>query len=438
MHGFDYRAVAGKRRDPPRWALTLMRRRGSRRLATLVGALLGLSLIVAVSGVKVAREDIGHVGVVRNGGPLDTRTIREILLPGQRLTYTGLFSDSPHEYPASHVTLKYTVTSRPTARPQPAVDTIVLPTKDGVQVGIDAAVFLRFIGEKDIATLKRFESSPGTRRFATPDGRRLYPWQGDDGFNALLDGLFKPVLENDLRKEVGRFLCASLVSSCALVQSAAVSEAPAPSVNVAEIERRINRSLERDLTRALGQHYFWDIRFRVDRVTLPLNVQKAVDDAQAQFAAVNSARAELKQAKYRAQRNRLLGDSYNRSPGLTTIEALRAVPRGSTVILSTGGKTPSILAGVGGAAGAGAAAGGSSSGGTDTASADTGDTDAGSTDAGGTASADTGDTGDTDAGTTDAGTSDTGTSDAGSTDAGTSDAGSTDAGSADSGADSGG
>jgi regulator of protease activity HflC (stomatin/prohibitin superfamily) len=326
-----------------------MRRRSLRRSATLVLALMGVALIVGVSGLRVARMDIGHVGVVRNGGPLDTRTIRQVLMPGQGLTYIGLFSDSPHQYPASHVTLKYTVTSQKTPHPPPAVDTAVLPTKDGVQVGLDAVVFLRFIGESDIPTLERFESSPGTRRFTTSDGRRLYPWQGDDGFNALLDGIFRPVLENDLRKEVGRFMCAELVSSCALVRSA-VRHSPAPGVNISRIERRINHSLERDLTMALGQHYFWDIRFRVDRVTLPTSVQNAVDDAQAEFAEVNSARAQLRQARYRARGNRLLGNSYNRSPGLAAIDAMKAIPKGSTVILSTGtGKSPSVIAGGGGA-----------------------------------------------------------------------------------------
>ena len=89
----------------------------------------------------------------------------------------------------------------------------MLPTKDGVQVGIDAAVFFRYIGESDIATLELFDMSVGTRRFATTNGRRLYPWQGDDGFGAMLDSLFRPVLENDLRKEVGGLPCAALVSS---------------------------------------------------------------------------------------------------------------------------------------------------------------------------------------------------------------------------------
>jgi regulator of protease activity HflC (stomatin/prohibitin superfamily) len=367
-------ARAGKRSDPPRWALLLMRRRGLRQLATFVAALLCLALIVAVSGVRVARGSAGTVGVVRNGGPLDARTIRQIIMPGQSLTYTGMFSQSPHVYPAAHVTLKYTVTSARTARPQPAVDTIVLPTKDGVQVGIDAAVFFRFIGESDIATLELFDKSVGTRRFGTTNGRSLYPWQGDDGFGAMLDSHFRPVLENDLRKEVGALPCASLVSSCALVRSGAVKQAVVPSENIAGIEGRINDSLESDLAQALGHRYFMDIRFRVGRVTLPRNVQQAVDEAQAEFAAVNSAQAELRQARYLARRNRLLGDTYNRSPGLAAIEALKAIPHGSTVIMSPGGRAPTILAGAGGAEG-GATAGGA--GGTGSAGDSAGDSGGG-------------------------------------------------------------
>jgi regulator of protease activity HflC (stomatin/prohibitin superfamily) len=356
-------ARATKRSDPPRWALMMMRRRELRRLATFVAALLCLALIVAVSGVRVARGSAGTVGVVRNGGPLDARTIRQIIMPGQSLTYTGLFSQAPHVYPASHVTLKYTVASARTARPQPAVDTIVLPTKDGVQVGIDAAVFFRFIGESDLTTLELFDKSVGTRRFETSNDERLFPWQEDEGFGAMLDSLFRPVLENDLRKEVGALPCASLVSSCALVRGGVVRQAAVPSENISGIEARINDSLENDLAQALGHRFFMDIRFRVGRVTLPKNVQQAVDEAQAEFAAVNSAQAELRQARYLARRNRLLGDTYNRSPGLAAIEALKAIPHGSTVIMSPGGRAPTILAGTGGAEGGGTAGGAADTGG---------------------------------------------------------------------------
>jgi regulator of protease activity HflC (stomatin/prohibitin superfamily) len=366
--GVRFEPPVKKRKGPPPWALQLMRRRSLRslrKLITLIAAVLCIALIVGVAGVRIARGSAGTVGVVRNGGPLDKRTIRQIIMPGQGLTYTGLFSQTPHIYPAAHVTLKYTVTSAATRTPRPATDTIVLPTRDGVQVGVDAAVFFRFVGDSDVELLEQFDKSYGTRRYATPKNRQVYPWQSDAAFDAMLDSLFRPVLENDLRKEIGNFPCASLVSSCALVQSGAADSGTgkpgtttSPTASIAGIEKRVAASLQRDLATALGDRYFLNIRFRVGRVTLPANVQNAVDEAQMQFTEVNTARAQLEQARYQAKSKRLLGDQYNRSTGLTTIDALKALPSGANVIISTGGNTPPMILAPNGTGGAPTSAGG--------------------------------------------------------------------------------
>jgi SPFH domain / Band 7 family len=228
-------------------------------------------------------------------------------------------------------------------------------------VGLEATVYYRFIGEQDENTVKRFDSSIGTRHFRTPDGRLLYAWQGDDGWNAMVDSVFRPVLENDLRQEIGRFRCAEVVPSCALVRGPAATHSRTPSANLPRIQNQIDGSLERDLTRTLGQRYFWDIRFRLARVTLPGAVQAAVDDSQAKYAAVNGAKAEMRQARYVNARNRLLAKTYNSSPALSNIETMKALPRSATVILSTGngnGNGPSILASPGGGGGGAAAAAG--------------------------------------------------------------------------------
>jgi hypothetical protein len=328
---------------PPPWALAMMRRPSIRRIGTFVAALLVLALVVAVAGVRVTRGDVGTVAVVRNGGPFDSRTIRQVIMPGQGLTYIGFFTQSPHEYPASNINLKYTVASH-LDRPQPATDTLTLPTKDGVQVSIDAAVFFRFVGETDLDLLTAFDKSVGTRRFPDPDGKELYPWEGTLGFSSMLDALFRPVLENDLRVEVGRLPCAALISSCSLVTGTPKGERTIPEVNIAELEQRIDGSLESDLEQSLGKHFFWDVRFVVGQVTLPDRIQQAVDEAHANFTEVNTSRAKLKQARYDARANRLLGKTYNASHGLAMIEALKSLPKGANVFLSAGGKMPKLLA----------------------------------------------------------------------------------------------
>jgi regulator of protease activity HflC (stomatin/prohibitin superfamily) len=346
---------------PPDWFLRFLHQKHAKKKLGLAAGILGVILIVAVSGARVARMDIGHVGVVRNGGPFDKRTVRQVLNPGAGLTWIGWFSQSPHKYPASHVTRLYTVTADPKRGARDGADVITLPTKDGVQVGIEAAVYYRFIGERNQEVLKRFDTTIGTRRFRTPSGQLLYPYEGDDGWNAMVDAIFRPMLENELRKQIGSFRCAELVTSCALVRGPAATGLRAPSANLPRIQERIDSSLETDLNSTLSQPYFWDFRFRLARVTLPGNVQAAVDDTQAKFAAVNGARAEMRQARYINARNRLLSQTYNSSPALANIETMKALPRSATVILSTGsggGNTPSILAQPGGGGGGAAPAAG--------------------------------------------------------------------------------
>jgi regulator of protease activity HflC (stomatin/prohibitin superfamily) len=320
-----------------------MRSRAWRRTLTLCLALAAVGLVVGVSGARVARENIGYVGVVRNGGPFDTRDIRQVLLPGQRLTWIGLFSQQPHNYPAANVSRTYTVVGEQRRSNPPGADVLQVPTKDGVLVGIDATVFVRFVGESNIPVLKRFDVSYGTRRFRSADGRWLYPWQGDAGFYAWMETVFRPVLEYDLRREVGAFNCAEIISSCALVTRGATGRSR-PAGNANAIALRVSHALERDVTRTLGQPYFHNIRMRISRISLPAGVQSAIDDTQAKYAAVNGAEAEYRQAKFRAKANRLIGDSYNHSPALATVAALKAIPQRATVILAPGGKAPAILA----------------------------------------------------------------------------------------------
>jgi regulator of protease activity HflC (stomatin/prohibitin superfamily) len=309
-------------------------------------ALMGVAVIIGLSCVRVARQDIGTVGVVRNGGPLDDRTIRQVLMPGQKLTWIGMYSEAPHSYPASNVTRVYEVSSDPSRNSAGGKgDTFSMPTKDGVQMQFEGAAYLRFIGEKDIEALKAFDIGPGTRRFAAADGRLLYPWQGEEGFSAMLNSVIRPVLDSDLRREVAQFTCVELVASCAIIRNVARVPPARTASSIARIETKINDTLEADLARTLGVRYFWDVRFRITRVSLPANVQQAIDDAEAKYAGVNGARAEVLQARFQNLRNRLLAQTYNASPALATIEALKAAPPNATVIINTGGKQPTILAG---------------------------------------------------------------------------------------------
>ena len=77
------------------------------------------------------------------------------------------------------------------------------------------------------------------------------------------------------------------------------------------------------------------------RVTLPEAVQKAIDEAQAEYANVSRDKARLRQAHYQARRTRMLGRSYRENPALATIDAVRSAPAGSTVIVNAGNSSQS-------------------------------------------------------------------------------------------------
>ena len=242
-------------------------------------------MIVLLTGAKFARQDSGHVSVVVNSGPLDNRRIRQFIMPGQRVTWTGMYSQSPREYPASTVALTYTITSDARRGERDGLDVVNVPSRDGVRVGLEGTVFFHFVAEQDLRLLRQFHRKFGLRTFpvASTD-QRLHPWHGDDGFRAMLDATFRPVLDANMREEVGAFRCAELVASCSLVRRVTKetrSSRALASRNIKATEARIERSLRADLTRTLGGEYFRDIRVRIARVTLPGNVQHAVDGVQA-------------------------------------------------------------------------------------------------------------------------------------------------------------
>ena len=75
----------------------------------------------------------------------------------------------------------------------------------------------------------------------------------------------------------------------------------------------------------------------VSAVRLPERVQTAVNEAQAQFAEVNKANADLQKARIRKQVNDTLGRSYENCPACAEIDALKSIPATVNAISLGGG-----------------------------------------------------------------------------------------------------
>ncbi|WP_019634999.1 SPFH domain-containing protein [Actinomadura atramentaria] len=308
----------------------------SRRTAIVLAVVLvvvGIPVLNALFG-GFERTGGGEVAVVRNGGFFDNNRIRQVIDPGSGRKWIGLYSKA-HKYPAQQ--RFYTITSKASKGDESGVDVVTVPSADGVNMGIEGTLY--FTLNLDHKTLRSFDDKYGTRKFTGADGKARYAWEGDEGWSAWLDQILRPVIDNDLRSQINSFRCSELVSSCALVQNTSANvntilkgaQAQSNNANIAKVQRAINTSLAADLTSTLGGNFLTNIHFNLVRVTLPTQVQDAVDRAQAAFAQVSEAQAKVASARAEAAANKARQDGYNKCPTCARIEELKALPQGITV-----------------------------------------------------------------------------------------------------------
>jgi regulator of protease activity HflC (stomatin/prohibitin superfamily) len=321
--------------------------KGERGIGFAIGAI-GLGLLVIICALvalsSLARTGPNEVGVVYNGGPLDKKTQRQLIPPSSGLTWTGWLSQDPRVYPSEGSPRRYIITSTPGRGDRVGVDDLRVPTADGIDVGLEAKISFTtgFTGQSDDKLVKEFDARFGNRTYPVPGaGNRLHPWEGDEGFGAFLDTEFRPVLDNALRETIGRFRCDQLVSSCALLSNkgGTLDEASGnkTNANLVEVQKAIGDALNTDLSGNLGGNYFKSVQVVVSAVRLPDRVQTAVNEAQAQFAEVNKANADLQKARIRKKVNDTLGRSYENCPACAEIDALKSIPANVTAISLGGG-----------------------------------------------------------------------------------------------------
>jgi regulator of protease activity HflC (stomatin/prohibitin superfamily) len=300
--------------------------RGVRLIVTAVVAVIALGVIGSLLSGVVAKTGPGEVAVVRNGGPAAAE-IRFVLEPASSLTWAGFFH-ATHTYPASQ--RFYTITADPAGGDKPGVDVESVPTKDGVQVGIEATVY--FTLNTDPSVLSSFDDKYGNRTFRSFDGAQLFAWDGADGWSAFLDQIVRPVISNNFREQIGNFRCQELVASCALVQNngnatgAAVSGSNQNNVNIAKVQEAVRTGLIQDVSSTLGGPFIENFQVNLVKVSLPENVQQAVNSAQAAFAQVTEAQARVQSAKADAQANEERQRGYAACPACAAIDQLKAIP----------------------------------------------------------------------------------------------------------------
>lgn len=280
-------------------------------------------LIGAMGGMRSTGG--GEVAVIRDGGPLDDNKVRQVIDPGSGVTWTGLWSSS-HPYPAQQ--RFYTITADAKRATTLGVDVVTVPSSDGVILGIEGTLY--FTLNLDHETLKKFDDKYGTRTFRAQDDRSLYPWDGDDGWSAFFGQAVRPVIDNALRGQIGAMRCAELVPSCSLLESSTLKPRDG-NAGIARVQNAVNGSLARDLPATLGGDFLTGLRFTLVKVTLPGEVQQAVDRSLSASAAVSEAQAKVAQARAESEANEARQDGYDKCPSCAEIEKLKSLPQGITV-----------------------------------------------------------------------------------------------------------
>lgn len=306
-------------------------------IAAAVG-LVGLIVLVFISGPTLTKADGGTVIVVRNGGPLDDTSVRDVVQPNSSITWQGWHSEE-HQYPASQRFFR--VGPEGTADSQEVIN---VPTRDGVSIGVSGTWYFELNTDKDVLT--NFDNQFGTRTYDVGGGDRLPLWDEDPrGWSAFLDSTFSTTALNSSRQALGGRACADIIPSCILVQGETVkpdvsadelAAAATTSTNqLVAIQSEMGTTFTTEANEILGKDVIKNVQFSLSSFTLPGELQNSITaslqtrtDSKAKIAAAEATKA---QAQAEAEANVTRQNGYNACPVCGEIELRKSIPGGITV-----------------------------------------------------------------------------------------------------------
>jgi hypothetical protein len=264
------------------------------------------------------RAEPGFVTVVRNGGPLDDRSFRQILAPNDGMTWTGLYS-TLSDYPTTERfdnVRPGRFGDDPAAGDDLATDFYRTRTKDGIDVGIQGQ--WKYVLNTDPKVLEQFDTAYGQRTYAVPGtDERVKVSDGDQGMAVFIAGQVRPVQQEALRQGIGDIAGEQLDPSIALLKSAtadpaqaaaaaaALAGAPSNTQVFTDLSNRISATFADRINAQLGGPYLTQARFTLQAIQIAPDTQDTINRVRtvsAQVAEANAAAAkQVAEATGRAQ-----------------------------------------------------------------------------------------------------------------------------------------
>jgi hypothetical protein len=290
--------------------------------------LIALALIPTfVSGLKKTPRD--RVGISYGGGPVEGVHFQRIVQPGSSLFFNGFF-DNLYLYPSDQVNYivpkqsaqatqaaqqqaaqqqaqgqgdQQAQASQQAQGSQPAVDAVVAPTRDRVQVSYQVAVYFKLNTDE----LRDFHEQLGLR----------YRAYTTDGWNNLIRDTFRQQIENALQEETRKVDVADMVGNADLL---------------VELQDSVQAKLTQRLEDALGNRFFCAPTFRpggdcgdptfvIKRLDVPTSVAKAFEDVRTSEIQIQTKENEVRQREAEARAIAALGLSGQEYDILKAIES---------------------------------------------------------------------------------------------------------------------
>jgi regulator of protease activity HflC (stomatin/prohibitin superfamily) len=299
----------------------------------VLGGLMVVALAFGMINVLTSFKgtDPGDICIVKEGGPLDGRSIKEVRQGGEGPKFIGPFNKQ-HCFPA---TIRfYTISANAQESDSGEVDKVIVPTQDAVNVNIEGQALFRLNTDPEL--LKQFYLKYGVRDY---NGKK--PHEGTEGWKNFLKYQFLPILENSLREAVGGFNCVELNNTCQYVidaDKAVGGEIKTINTrqNMNKAQTEIEKSLKATLSSTLGGEYFENQRFRLRGIKFEDEVQTQITAAQAKRTEVATAKLEAervvqqaigrrKVAEQDARAIKIKANSYRKNKAQADIDRLKAL-----------------------------------------------------------------------------------------------------------------
>jgi regulator of protease activity HflC (stomatin/prohibitin superfamily) len=296
----------------------------------LISVVLLVLLLVGGVGLWSACATVpqSEVGFAVGGGPLDPARKKvkgDLLQPGRHIT--GTF-DTVWTYPA-YRTLRFQDFD------------VSITTLDGKKVQVEGQIGLRFVGEQDGRKARAFATGLGARKY----GGVIPGDGGGEGWTNFLDQLVAPEITATFKDLFGRVYCADFEPSCRSIDP----RKDVPESNPEKVYAVLSKALQQRVDQKLGDSYLRNIAVRVNRISLPREVQTNIDRVTTEQARTQAAKQSVKTAEQEAQAIRVKGRALRANKGLIGLEIAKECQGGdkcTLVVDGTGeGVSPTVRTG---------------------------------------------------------------------------------------------